>query len=257
MKEMNANPTENTKDRNCKNCHYLKYPDNFPAGFHRAYDCSKGKWNDSIRGINPTNPHGVRSPKLDYTCEEYSPDLRNHAIPDQEKIHAQNRQRELERDEWNRSKHSDDFKKRRRRRTRRKYFIEHLRGEPSFMKKNINDEDSGVPSPRGLEALEDLLPPGSICLGVFEDEVWNATVWRTEIHFYLVKSHDPNFLWDLCGINWDDNWGRYNWELYSRITNIKDPYMAGFLLVENLWDSSYKNTRANPYRNFLTAILDK
>jgi hypothetical protein len=262
---------EETKRIACRNCLYLVRPQNYPAALHRVFNCSIQRWNDVVRGINPSNPNGVRSPNLDYSCNEFTLDIRNHSIPDKEKIDTENQSRSIQRDEWESSKHSNDHTKRRRRRTRRKHSIEHLCGEPSFAQENTSDDDSGEPSfaqentsdddsgdssQRGLEALESLLPSGSVCLGVFKEETWNATVWRTEIHFYLVKSEDPNFLWDLCGIHWDDNWSKYNWELYSRITNIKDPYMAGFLLVENFWDSSYKNTRTNPYRDFLASILN-
>jgi hypothetical protein len=253
---MDTNPIEKPKDKTCRNCLHLVHPQNYPAALHRVFNCSHQRWNDVVRGINPSNPNGVRSPNLDYSCNEFTLDIRNQFIPDKEKIDTENQSRSIQRDESESSKYSNDNTKRRRRRTRRKHSIEHLCGEPSFAEENTSDDDSGDSSPRGLEALEDLLPPGSISLGVFEEETWNATVWRTEIHFYVVKSEDPNFLWDLCGIHWDDNWSKYNWELYSRITNIKDPYMAGFLLVENFWDSSYKNTRTNPYRDFLASILN-
>jgi hypothetical protein len=241
---------ENTKITNtCRNCHYLIHPNNYPAALHRVYDCFKRKWNNVTKGINPNNPNGVRSPNLDHSCNEFKPDIRNHSIPDREKKDVENRLRAFERDEWERSMCSDYYAKRRLRRTRRKHSIEHLRGEPSFA---TSDNDSGDSSRRYLKAFEALLPSGSIRLGIFKEEPWNFTKWRTEIWFYLVKSEDPNFLWDLCGINW----GKYKWELYSRITNIKDPEMAGFLLIENLFDSWDKNTRANPYRDFLTSILN-
>jgi hypothetical protein len=247
---------EEAKQKVCRNCLHLVRPQNYPAALHRVFNCFKDRWNNTIRGINPNNPNGVRSPNLDHSCNEFSPDIRNHSIPDKEKINTENQSRRVQREEWESLECSDDYIKRRRRRTRRKHSIEHLCGEPSFAQSNTNNNDSGDSSPEDLEALESLVSSGSICLGVFEDETWNIGAWRTEIHFYLIKSDDPNFLWELCGIHWDDNWSKYNWELYSRITNIKKPHMAGFLLVENLFVSWDKDIEENPCRDFLTSILN-
>jgi hypothetical protein len=240
---------EETKRKTCRNCLHLVHPQNYPAALHRVFNCSIQRWNDVVRGINPSNPNGVRSPNLGYSCNDFKPDIRNHSIPDNEKINTENRLRKIERDEWERSQDSDYYAKRRLRRTRRKHSIERLRGEPSFA---TNDNDSGDSLRRYLKEFEYLLPSGSIRLGIFKEGPWKVTGWRTEIWFYLVKSEDPNFLWELCGINWS----KYNWELYSRITNIKDPEMAGFLLVEDLFVSWGKKTRAKPYRDFLTFILN-
>jgi hypothetical protein len=253
---MDTNPIEKPKDKTCRNCLHLVHPQNYPAALHRVFNCSHQRWNDVVRGINPSNPNGVRSPNLDYSCNEFTLDIRNQFIQDKEKIKTENQSRSIQRDEWESSEDSDDYTKRLRRRTQRKHSIEHLCGEPSFAQDNTSDSDSGDSSLTSLEELEGLIPSDSICFGVFEDETWNMGTWRTQIHFYLIKSDDPKFLWELCGIHWDDNWSKYNWQLYSRITNIKNPHMAGFLLVEDLFVSWDKDIEENPCRDFLTSIIN-
>ena len=59
--------------RICEYCRFLVRPQGFAANVARIFECDLGNWTDRERGVSRKQRFGVRSPKLDFTCQEFEP----------------------------------------------------------------------------------------------------------------------------------------------------------------------------------------
>ena len=103
--------------------------------------------------------------------------------------------------------------------------------------------------------MEEALPIDYYFLGTIDTTVSN---WSMEADYYLLPLKDESFDWALIRINWDDNWGQWDWAFDARLKGLKDqPLEAARLILTELW-KTWNIELSNPedleYRNFLVRL---
>ena len=106
--------------------------------------------------------------------------------------------------------------------------------------------------------MEDGIPKEALFLGTFENSVSNWTTWSLEADYYLMPLKDGEFDWALFRLNWDDNWGNWDWSFDARLKGLKDqPLGAAQLMLTELWNT-WNIDLSNPdgwaYQRFLERL---
>lgn len=105
-----------------------------------------------------------------------------------------------------------------------------------------------------LESLESSIPQEACFVARFDDEVYNFTTWKIEIHYYFMQWPRDGFDWAVFCISWDDNWGCYNLESCGRIGGVADGDKAARLLIRKLFHQYWPDLDGEEYeaqREFL------
>jgi hypothetical protein len=116
-------------------------------------------------------------------------------------------------------------------------------------------EDFSFDTSHQKALMEEALPAEYTFLGTIDT---NVSTWSMEADYYLLPVKDESFDWALIRINWDDNWGQWEWAFDARLKGLKDqPLNAARLMLTELWktwsiDLSSPVDRA--YRQFLERL---
>ena len=132
-------------------------------------------------------------------------------------------------------------------------FIKNLPDYPD--EEESESEDFSFDTSHQKALMEEALPAEYTFLGTIDT---NVSTWSMEADYYLLSVKDESFDWALIRINWDDNWGQWEWAFDARLKGLKDqPLKAARLMLTELWktwsiDLSSPEDRA--YRQFLERL---
>jgi hypothetical protein len=132
-------------------------------------------------------------------------------------------------------------------------FVHEVQDYPDENEEESEDFSFDTSDQKAL--MEEALPVDYYFLGTIDT---NVSTWSMEADYYLLPLKDESFDWALIRINWDDNWGRWDWAFDARLKGLKDqPLEAARLMLTELWktwniDLSNREDRA--YKNFLAQM---
>jgi hypothetical protein len=116
-------------------------------------------------------------------------------------------------------------------------------------------EDFSFDTTNQKALMEEALPAEYTFLGTIDT---NIGTWSVEADYYLLPLKDESFDWALFRINWDDNWGLWEWAFDSRLKGFKDqPFEAAQLMLTELWKSwniDISKPEGRAYRQFLEEL---
>ena len=103
--------------------------------------------------------------------------------------------------------------------------------------------------------MEEALPADYTFLGTIDTDIGT---WSVEADYYLLPLKDESFDWALIRINWNDNWGKWDWAFDARLKGLKDqPIEAARLLLSELWKTwniDVSKPESRIYRHFLEML---
>jgi hypothetical protein len=135
--------------------------------------------------------------------------------------------------------------------------------ELPFMKdpyEDLEDEEEDPDRDEIFESMESTLPSSARSLGNIEDEVLNFTSWEINFHFYILPLDETAKRYALIRINWDDNWGRWEWSGCAQATGYESADEAAAAMVEGLfrnWNIDLDAKDGKPYRKFVDKLRSK
>lgn len=116
-------------------------------------------------------------------------------------------------------------------------------------------EDFSFDTSHQKALMEEALPDDYYFLGTIDT---NVSSWSMEADYYLLPVQDESFDWALIRINWDDNWGQWEWAFDARLKGLKgQPLEAARLMLTELWKTSnidVSRPEDRAYRNFLVRL---
>ena len=136
------------------------------------------------------------------------------------------------------------------------FVLSFIKNVPDYPNEEEEEsEDFSFDSSQQKALMEEALPIDYYFLGTIDTTVSN---WSMEADYYLLPLQEESFDWALIRINWDDNWGNWDWAFDARLKGLKDqPLEAARLMLTELWktwniDLSNREDRA--YKNFLARM---
>jgi hypothetical protein len=101
---------------------------------------------------------------------------------------------------------------------------------------------------------EDRLPKGAVSIASFSDEVENWTSWDLEAHVFVSPVPEQENSYALLILNWDDNWGRWDWEVPVALKNQKDASTAKDYLLEAFVKERYEPGSDSEWNQFVKSL---
>jgi len=85
-----------------------------------------------------------------------------------------------------------------------------------------------------LDDMRKHLPDSVVLVGVVECDVQGWTTWKIHSEYYVLPLDEDTFA--LFRLDWDDNWGRWEWCADARVTGAGGPWASARLMLEALWN---------------------
>ncbi len=103
-------------------------------------------------------------------------------------------------------------------------------------------------------AEEDRLPSEAVFIASFSDEVENWTTWDLEAHVFISQIPDQENGYALLILSWDDNWGRWDWEVPIALKNQKDALTAKIHLLKAFVKERYEPSSDSDWNQFVKSL---
>jgi len=96
----------------------------------------------------------------------------------------------------------------------------------------------------------------SVLLTTFENEMENWSTWIQESHFYaFLYKQDGEELSLLVELNWDDNWGNWEWVTLKQIKSSSNLQADGWKLLRLHASENIKTAGTGGWADFLKTVL--
>lgn len=102
--------------------------------------------------------------------------------------------------------------------------------------------------------LEELNPIDSIEVAEFSSEVENYTTWIQHSYFYVCEAVGFKNTYLLFDISWDDNWGRWQRQSWSAVTDAKNLEEASKYLLRDFASNNVRNS-VGEWKEFLKQFI--
>ena len=100
----------------------------------------------------------------------------------------------------------------------------------------------------------DRLPSEAVFIASFSDEVENWTTWDLEAHVFISQIPDQENGYALLILSWDDNWGRWDWEVPIALKNQKDALTAKIHLLKAFVKERYEPSSDSDWNQFVKSL---